>query len=767
MSFYSNKLIYGKDKTSNIVSIEIEDSKAVIFQENKDGISRIEKENYPWILCDRDLGGMFRLGGNRHYKWGKQFNKIEDFQKFYNLNYRRSDLYTIHNLKENCMVNKGLTYFKGMELKEVSVVSFDIETNQLKSNNDNKIYLISNTYRKNEYIERKLFSIDEYENQKEMLVDWMKWINIKDPSIILGHNILGYDFPFIIKTMENNDLKLNIGRNNSEVSVNKKTSQFRIDGTQSLEYNKINCYGREIIDTLFLSYRYDAVKKKYESYGLKNIIRQEGLEKKDRTFVDSSKIYREWEDLEKRKLIKQYCIEDSDDSLKLFDLMASPSFYLTQTTPKSFQEINSSATGSQINSVLVRSYLQEKLSIPKATDLTDQHVEGGISFGIPGIYKNVFKIDIKSCYPSQILRFGLYDKEKDPNGNFYKLVEYFTLQRFEYKEKVKQGHDFYKNLDAMAKIYINSSYGLTNTSGLNFNSIELARKITGESRAVIDMALRWASGKDYKYWINTFYDSLDEKEDRIIMSIPNKLEINNHYDFIITPTDTDSISFCKKDQSIFSKTEIDNLLEEINKLSPDKILWENDGLYDVVVTIRAKNYILRQGESIKVKGSGLKKSTSEKAIKEYFKEFINCLVYDKQEELVPLYNKYVKEAMNVQDMSRWVTRKTITSKVLEGTRTNETKVVDAIKGTDYKEGDRVYTFYKPDESLCLLENFDGEYDRMKLVKKIHTATKTFSTVIDIGLFTNYSLKKNKEALDKLAVDDAIEHDWKISEVVTL
>ena len=222
-----------------------------------------------------------------------------------------------------------------------------------------------------------------------------------------------------------------------------------------------------------------------------------------------------------------------------------------------------------------------------------------------------------------------------------------------------------------------------------------------------------------------------------------------------------------KDQSIFSKKEIDNLLEEINKLSPDKILWENDGLYDVVVTIRAKNYILRQGDSIKVKGSGLKKSTSEKAIKEYFKEFINCLVYDKHEELVPLYNKYIKEAMNVQDMSRWVTRKTITSKVLEGTRTNETKVVDAIEGTDYKEGDRVYTFYRPDESLCLLENFDGEYDRMKLVKKIHTATKTFSTVIDIGLFTNYSLKKNKEALDKLAVDDVIEHDWKISEVVTL
>ena len=240
------------------------------------------------------------------------------------------------------------------------------------------------------------------------------------------------------------------------------------------------------------------------------------------------------------------------------------------------------------------------------------------------------------------------------------------------------------------------------------------------------------------------------------------------YDFILGPCDTDSISFCKKDQSPFSKEEMALLLAELNTLFHETIKFEYDGYFPKVIAIKTKNYILLNDKGdLKVKGSGLKKSTSEKAIKEYFKEFINCLVYDKQEELVPLYNKYIKEAMNVQDMSRWVTRKTITSKVLEGTRTNETKVVDAIEGTDYKEGDRVYTFYRPDESLCLLENFDGEYDRMKLVKKIHTATKTFSTVIDIGLFTNYSLKKNKEALDKLAVDDAIEHDWKISEVVTL
>ena len=240
------------------------------------------------------------------------------------------------------------------------------------------------------------------------------------------------------------------------------------------------------------------------------------------------------------------------------------------------------------------------------------------------------------------------------------------------------------------------------------------------------------------------------------------------YDFILGPCDTDSISFCRQDGTFFTKEERATLLAELNALFPETIKFEDDGFFPKVIAIKTKNYILLdENGKLKVKGSALKKSTSEKAIKEYFTQFIDYLVYDKQDKLVELYEKYVKEAMVVTDMSRWVTRKTITSKVLEGTRTNETKVMDAIEGSAYKEGDRIYTFYKPDESLCLLENFTGEYDKMKLVKKLHTATKTFSTVIDVGLFKNYALKKNQDDLMRLVEGANMDKDWEDGELVTL
>jgi hypothetical protein len=112
-----------------------------------------------------------------------------------------------------------------------------------------------------------------------------------------------------------------------------------------------------------------------------------------------------------------------------------------------------------------------------------------------------------------------------------------------------------------------------------------------------------------------------------------------------------------------------------------------------------------------------------------------------------LYNTYVKEIFNVYDIKRWVTKKTITDKVLNPKRTNEQKVLDCIQGTEYVEGDKIYTFFKSDESLCLVENFSGDYHVDKLLEKLYKTGLVFVSVLDIdNLFINYKLKKNKKLL---------------------
>jgi DNA polymerase elongation subunit (family B) len=348
-----------------------------------------------------------------------------------------------------------------------------------------------------------------------MLEAWCRWVREKDPSIMLGHNIYGYDLQYLNHVARINDTSLKLGRDGSNIVFNAWESSKRKDGSQSIDYYDGRIYGREICDSMFLAITFDFARK-YESYGLKSIIKYEGLEKEGRSFVDASKIkqyyYNRKQDPEMWNKVLQYANEDSEDALKLFDLMVPATFYMNQNVSKSFQGMLNSATGSQIDNFLKRGYLQEKHSIPKPTEIIDK-VEGGISFAVPKVYRNLFKIDIRSCYPSQILRFKLYDEKKDPKAYYYEMVKYFTYKRFDLKKKYKEtGDSYYKDMDAAAKIFINSSYGLTITHGLNFNAPWIGAKITEESRKIINLALTWASGYDSVYWFKIFNEKLGKED---------------------------------------------------------------------------------------------------------------------------------------------------------------------------------------------------------------------------------------------------------------
>ena len=122
-------------------------------------------------------------------------------------------------------------------------------------------------------------------------------------------------------------------------------------------------------------------------------------------------------------------------------------------------------------------------------------------------------------------------------------------------------------------------------------------------------------------------------------------------------------------------------------------------------------------------------------------------------EMQQMYNEKVKQILNIktkEDIKLFSSRKTISLKTIESTRSNETKLVDAIKDSTYTEGDRCWVFYKSDDSLCLVENFDGDYNKVRLLKNLYDTISIFDSVIDVKkLFINYSLKKNQKLLENL------------------
>lgn len=509
MNDYSNKLIFGKNSIERITSCEIVDSQIHLFRELEDGtIDIVVKPNYSWILAPIQLDEAFLpLEGKLYYCWIKTYSNEQDFKRDKSKYYKR-DIYLVHDAKEASMIINGFSYFKGLKANEPSILSWDIETSGLEHNDDSKVFIISNTFRKNGKTFTRLFSIDEYESQFEMFLEWTVWVQTINPSIITGHNIFGYDFPYIQHVADINGFDLRLGRDGSIIKWNSYDSKFRKDGSQSYDYKRCFIFGREIVDTFFLSIKYDFARK-YVSYGLKQIIKQEGLEIAGRQFYDAGKIGENWDNLEERAKIKAYAEHDADDALALFDLMIPSYFYWNQSIPKSCQSINYSATGSQINCFLLRSYLQNFHSIPKANE--PEPFQGAISFGIPGIYKNVFKVDVSSLYPSIMLQYEVYDRYKDPQGNFYKMVKYFTEERLKNKKLGKQTDDrYYKDLEQSQKIGINSAYGML-AAHVNFNSPKNAAFVTTTGREILDQAIQWASSRNADYWTNL--GGNDGKED--------------------------------------------------------------------------------------------------------------------------------------------------------------------------------------------------------------------------------------------------------------
>jgi DNA polymerase elongation subunit (family B) len=513
----TDDVIFGKDKTENVVCVEVSNNDLIIFKEKNGKITTEKRPNYYWLVNSTKIDDTFtELEGDLHFKYIKT---TQNFNVWLGARNKLRSSWSVWNEKEAALIYNGITYFKGMELNDVSVLSFDIESYGLLTFKKKETYMISCTLWKNGTLTRKLFSEDELGGEKEMLLKFCEWVREVDPSIITGWNIYGYDFPYIDACAKRLGIELRLGRDDSKLFVDKKDSKFRYDGANDWTYKQCKIYGREIIDCMFLAVRYD-IGRKFKNWKLKVVTEQlyeevlakvekgqelNEVEKRiydcnqNRTFYDAGTIRDNWHIPEEREKIKKYGIDDGDDALNFFHLAVPAFFYLNQKVPKPFCDMINKATGSQINSLMVRAYLQEGHSLPQASPAVDY--EGAISFGVPGVYKNLVHLDLLALYPSIIMEYKIEDKAKDPFSYMLKLVDYVFNERYRHKKIANStGSKYDRDMEQSLKIMANSIYGFLGAQGLLFNSPKCAAEVTRRGRDILSQGIMWATGRDVEYW---------------------------------------------------------------------------------------------------------------------------------------------------------------------------------------------------------------------------------------------------------------------------
>ena len=178
----NNALIYGKSGLERIVGFEVNDDFANVFiQDHNDKVVTHKIHNRFWILASKKIdGGFVKLAGDLHYSWGRQFTDRSQFMALRSIYKNKGeDTYSIFNPEESLMVKDGYSFYQGLKHNQISVLSFDIETNGVELDQNSQVVLISNTFRNaNGEITRKLFSYDEYENQGLMIQEWLSLIHI-------------------------------------------------------------------------------------------------------------------------------------------------------------------------------------------------------------------------------------------------------------------------------------------------------------------------------------------------------------------------------------------------------------------------------------------------------------------------------------------------------------------------------------------------------------------------------------------------------------
>jgi DNA polymerase elongation subunit (family B) len=780
-----NPLIFGKNTESNIVNLTLKNDKLYIYKEEPTGVTEEIIPYSPWVLTNKKARPYSeRLKGDQYWSWitTTTCDKYLALQGTWN-----KAIWLPRSIEECATLTEGFTLFKGMNVADVSILSTDIEGAGLMLDNEAEVFIIANTLRKNGVILRKLFRLDNYENSGEMIEDWCKWVREVNPSIICGHNFFSYDLPYLTHVFGR---ALPLGRDGSTLVFDEKVSRFRKDGSQEYDYHNARITGREIVDTFFLSMKWDQAARELPSYGLKPVIKFLGLEKQGRVFVDASKTRQYYEnrhnDMNMWMNVCTYALDDSEDALKLYDKMIPAYFYLTQSVPKSLQQMINEATGSQLDSLMIRSYLQDGHSQPRTSGKAD--FEGAISMGIPGIYDWVFKADVSSLYPSIMLQYNIHDSQKDPNNHMIEMLRYFRDERLKHKKNAKTGDKYAEGMSEALKVAINSLYGFMGAGYLLYNFPDGASQVTRRGREILLKAVEWATGHTLiKVPKKVKNAGTEDEETQYEWIVDTSKKVCQGQGFTLVNTDTDSFSATMNRP--ITRDEFTKILKDLNSIYPDLISWEDDNIYEKVVVVKAKNYVLLKSQEyskpgadrLTIKGSSLTDQKKEPALIEMLETMIDAIIGGRKYSLPEIYDKYVLEACNIENIERWSRKVTVTKSVLNAKRANEQKPLDAIheaisRGLMEKisEGDKVWLYTtvsgeiqamakgepivmkktgepKMIPNIILRDNrlYNNDAHVEHYIDRVYSTLIILKNVLDLTQFTDYTVKRNRLLLDNL------------------
>ena len=450
-------------------------------------------------------------------------------------------------------------------------------------------------------------------NEREILLRFVEIIKEQDPDIIVGYNQDNFDWPYIRKRAEKLSVKLNIGRDGSEIS-------FR-GGRPKIA-------GRLNVDLYDIAMKLDVKVKTLENVA-------EFLGRKvELADIEAKDIYKRWMAGDKESVLK-YSRQDVLNTYFIAEELLPMHYELSRMIRIPTDDVARIGRGKQVDWFLLSEAYKIGEIAPNPAEVEESYEGAFVLEPSRGLHKNVVCLDFASMYPSIMIAYNIspdtyvfgkcedcyvapevgHKFRKQPDGFFKRILKMLIEKRREIKKQMKdldRNSREYLLLDIKQqtlKILTNSFYGYTGWSGARWYCRQCAEATTAWGRHLIKSAV----------------------------------EIAKKLGFEVLYGDTDSI-FVKKDKLSLEKIrdEVEKLIEEISEKFPVQI--EVDEYYKTIFFVEKKRYAgLTEDGILVVKGLEVRRGDWCELAKNVQKSVIEIILKEENPEKAA---EYVRKVIN-------------------------------------------------------------------------------------------------------------------------
>lgn len=673
-------LLFGHDPTERIIAVEAVNGTIRLYRREGTQLHAYEEPFEPWLLSDQPmdmpdvrwqvLDGEFEgRPALRYLAFCAHRDAFENLRRA--LRDAHREILAFGSLPRQYLMVSGKTLFKGMAFEQLHRVQIDIETATLTANEADAKILMAALSDNQGY--ETLLEGDE----TNLLQKLNEQIQQLDPDVIEGHNLFGFDLPYLHQRAQALGIPLAWGRDGSELRFG--TPRACVIGANNRTFTPAFVHGRHLLDTYLAVQRFDIGRGDLESYGLKESTQQLGIALEERIYLERHQIPHLWRT--DPETVRQYCLQDVHETRRLAELVLPTEFYQCQMLPDTLQNLATIGTGEKANLLFLRAYLAQGHAIP--TPEPPRSYPGGYTeVRRVGRIERVVKADVESLYPSVMLHYRIKPKT-DTLDVFLPMLAELRQRRLEAKARARatSGTEsaYWDGLQGSFKILINSFYGYLGAP-FHFNDYDAAEAVT-------------------------------LKGQELVKQIAQQIEaLGGH----IIEIDTDGVYF-QPPPEVQTEAEEQAFVERVGAILPEGIRLIHDGRYAVMLSLKTKNYVLLGYDGKRIfKGASLRSRADERFGREFITRAVEWLLAGKPEEVPKEYHRLAQALLQnevpIEDLCR---RERITEK----SKLPHHPLRDL--APRFQVGDYIQVYRKRDGTLGTLDEYAHDADIEHYVEKLY------------------------------------------------